>query len=516
VLGVAQHPSGSDWPQYILGAFVLQHPEHLHSYPDWREPLYPWLLGLVADGGSYLEAGRILGTCSVLLLILGAALAGRALAGAWAGGAAALLVLTLPAVIGGSNWINHYALLAAFTGLALALAAATARWRLLVLAPFCGLAAGLAWATDARGVAAVAAVLVVAVGVTRLKRWRWSLGLLLLLGAGIAVGPVLSKGLSVVERKPFSEQVEVQRETILREIRDQGFSEPLKAACADPEQGAGVLSGACARALLRENLRRMSAQGQLPAPVPLLGLLVLAAAALSRRREELFSALGVFLVPAGAFLVGAAWVVYQDRYLLQFAVPLACLVPVALLRAAGFLEGRWPRLQRWSTVVALVALAVVVALALRSSPVRLGPLLAGRPPGEGPAPRGKGHGKPRGLPVTPDDQLGNMVDWFKQAMGPEDLFYDCSHHGLETLWLPSQVHPPPVIPNQDLCLQLIRTPPAGLTWLVTPTDSSFPLDPAASGWQSVPSRAGWLPRLAAWKRQGSGSLAPVPRGPPAP
>ena len=71
------HPTGADWAQYMMGAQHIWWPSPDTTYPDWRAPLYLYLLGLLAHAGTYLQAGSWLASTGWFLM--GGTLYGMAL-----------------------------------------------------------------------------------------------------------------------------------------------------------------------------------------------------------------------------------------------------------------------------------------------------------------------------------------------------------------------------------------------------------------------------------------------------
>jgi len=68
--GPYSFPNGSDWSQYLMASeFIWRYAPDL-NYPPWREPLYPYLLGLFSFG-DYLRSAMILSTTGWMLTFVG-------------------------------------------------------------------------------------------------------------------------------------------------------------------------------------------------------------------------------------------------------------------------------------------------------------------------------------------------------------------------------------------------------------------------------------------------------------
>ena len=256
-------PVGSDWPQYLGAARMAAgdtEPSLLAVWPDWREAVYPRVLGTAlawteraatpADmpGAHVAAAAHLVGVVCVAAMFVGGWALARALGGARAGLATAGLLAVSGLLAPAAAWLNPYALLAGLVALALAGAAAclpddaAGRPVLTVGTLGTGVLAGVAWGVDPRGgVAALAVVLAVLAGRVRLRPVpRGAMHLAIVL-AGIALGrggaaTCAPEGL-VVERVPFSEQVQRQVVLAREEIVARGPA-AVVAAC-----GGGVPGG---------------------------------------------------------------------------------------------------------------------------------------------------------------------------------------------------------------------------------------------------------------------------------
>ena len=64
------YPTGVDWTQYIMGAEYLWRWSPEMVYPDWRHPLYSYLLGFGAVE-SYAQSARIINMVGMVLGVHG-------------------------------------------------------------------------------------------------------------------------------------------------------------------------------------------------------------------------------------------------------------------------------------------------------------------------------------------------------------------------------------------------------------------------------------------------------------
>jgi hypothetical protein len=329
-------PVGHDWFQYVVAAWKVVH-RIAEGYPEFRVPLYPWLLGTVGAELGYGRAGALLSLLGCCLAVVAAALLVRWLGGRWTAGLAALLVPLTAGFASSSGWTSQYPLAAGAFGLALAGAAALHRWPRWWVALAAGASGGVAWALEARGL-----VVLVSLGCTLLlalarcgtRRARVELVLATLLA--LSVGGLLQASVEVVPRDSLWSAAEHQHEVVLRDIRTVG-PEELREHClasGPREARARTPWDRCGWALLSHNRGRLEPQ----LPGGLLGLaLAVPLIALGRRRR--LARLAVILPALLAILLSGTSVLLVERYTLLFAVPLAAAVPLAL----GAISERLPR-----------------------------------------------------------------------------------------------------------------------------------------------------------------------------
>lgn len=337
---------GYRWPDYVYNAWMvdLGLPDR---YDAFRRPLHAWLLARLSHPlGSMPDAAVLVATASMGATVLGAGLLGRALAGPWAGGLAALAVGFGGPATDAARWANLYPLLSATTALSLGLAACTARWPGLGLGALAGLAAALAWGSDDRGVLLLPCCAgLVALGASAAPGWRrWAL-LPLWLVLAVGGGTALAEGFGQRPDKQLSAERKrvIQQDVVARYIQISQDA-PLIAACAPvrPQEllTRGFLGGPCSQALVDYN-RRAALRPFQPFGSTWTWWLVplaLLPPAGRRLRGSLEGLLGLVL-PMGVLAGVCAFTPMQDRYTLQFTALLCAGVPVALGRLAALWRG---------------------------------------------------------------------------------------------------------------------------------------------------------------------------------
>jgi hypothetical protein len=454
------YPHGADWDTYLAstGAMWLD-PEHFR-YNEWRRPLYPWLLGLLGGGGSYVLAAQWLALLGTLATVTGSGLLARALAGPWAGGLAALSAAWLPVVVDGSFWVNPYPLAGGVTALALAAAAWACRWPGWWASGLSGLLGGLCWALDSRGLAVAAAVpLLVALGPAP---WRRRALLVVLAVAGIAVGQLGDRALVTVHDlrlRPLSSQLELQHGLGRGpEVAGEPMVRAEAEACADVRHQAltpAALLDDCASHRRRLSAGTLRAEGELPPLLPSVGLLLLTLIPAGwGRRSSLASAL-IWLPSLAALLLGMSWVPYVERYLLPVAALLAALAPVALLRAGSLVARLGP--SRWLRAVG-PSLAALWLLAVHPS---IHPHALTHPLWHIAARKAE-------IPARHDPRVA-MARWAQESIGPEDLLLDCAELRLEPMLLPRRLSLWDAPPHDRACRERMAEPPQveGELWLLS-------------------------------------------------
>jgi hypothetical protein len=470
------HPAGSNWPIYFQSAAYFWDPTA--AYSEWRTPLFPLALATLGDAMGYVAAAHRIALLSVAALVLGAAGIARCVSGPVAGAVAALCVPMLQCAVEMGTWSNMYPMAAGTCALALAAGAATARWPTIGGAALAGLLAGLAWKLNHLGLLAVPVVIGLGIlGADRLQGW---IRRGLLLGAiGLGLGSAAGLNHWVVQhwRVPQAEmQVQVlqrRREELerIRDSRDQSFS-----ACIDLEPkplNLAELSSPCARQFFGMNWGTLRSEDCAPPPWTMLGLMALSllpAGWAAGRREAWRSSLSMLVLvggPAAAFILGALWTAYAEKYMVVFVPLMAALLPVAGARlgtALGRLGGH-PVRGRWLGL----GLAVLVGVF------------------HWPRPTGLYADAPR-LSYDWEAISGDAARWAKANVGPEDLLLDCVPLRVDLAMLPTKIPQRYGVGTQEPCSGWILTPPeaSGRIYMLTRTYPKLPhTDPqeiASSGW----------------------------------
>ena len=494
---IHDHPVGVQWHDYLRLAWHL-----FHGAPDagedWRAPLYFLLLGHWGERGDYVAAAILIASLSAAAMVAAAGIAGRAAGGPWAGGLAALSVPAVQVTAESAQWATFYPLLGAGTGLALAFGACLARWPGITLALLAGAGTALAWGADGRGILILPAMLLLlGLAVVRVLRpskppshpprpWRRPVlvapALVVAFGAGLASHGLIPERTDVrpvtLERQ-IDYQLNEFRYQMIEQTRQGRVVEPCRAEQTDSLTPWVALTGTCAGALFRHNV-----SDTLPRqiPFPLWAMLVaLGLAMLPGGLGWRGSALSVALVgaPAALLALQCLWLPVPDRYYLQFAVPVALVVPLALARLPGTLVPR--RFRGWGIAVA-VAAGVPWLLLSDGLPSRVPTGIHDRPP----------------TPV-----LREALADLEERLGPGDHLYDCTELYLEIARLPDIRRPAPHTPayrSEEFCRSWMADPgeSEGTIWLATGRQDT-PAILGLDGWTRVKRIPGMGPEYQLWR-----------------
>ncbi len=412
-------PAGFDWERYLRETWAYTHPGTMVS--TWLEPLYPWLLATVGNQLGWAWAGSVISSVAMIVLVLGAALLGRALGTPWSGAVAAIAIPLTPQLVAGARWVNMYPLLAAGTAVGMAGAIAFARWSRWEWAVVGGLGTGLAWGVDTRTITLIPGiVLLVLMGLQGIGGfWRKSLVFAVFV-VGISVGPWSQSTLRVIEREAAADVAVILRGIELSKIA-QGPDASLRAACAHAHatviQPADLL-GTCAAALGRDNAPRMNEN----LPFGLLWTVLLFPLAClpgrGGRRQTILAVLAI-VPPLASTWAMSRWIIVTPRYMMQIAPLAAAVVPVALVQSARtLLPGRWAG---WMSMVGCVALAGWMYTV-------------------GPAQRGVR--QPLQYSST-YQMMQPIMQHIRGLVGTEAQLLDCSQSHIEVSLLPDKIHEPP-------------------------------------------------------------------------
>ncbi len=452
------HFSSYDWMEYVPSAWMVVHGQDVGGYATWRNPLYPGMLGGLGEWVGYNEAGWLIASICMCLVVLGAGLGARALAGPWAGMVAALTIPFINPWAEASRWATLYPVLTAATAMALAAGAAMVRWPKLYWAVTAGLFAGIGWGVDFRGGALILAVLLLMLLALKARGRRIPLAAGLMLAAGL--GPLLNHNLAVADQRGTDTAVGTQRALEVRLAIESGDPALVDACSQSAPTGAfptpATFAHPCAHAFVVDNLDRF--KDQAPFGVGLtLWMLPLVLLPGRRGRRDSLTALLVFGCAWGTMAVMSVWARLNVHHFVQFAGPIAMTVPVAGARLLA-LMGPWGR-----RVLPLAAIGATLWVSTQ------GPW-AGKPVSD--ISTGTEH-----------RMLGKMVLKVRQLVKPQDVLLDCSGFGVEAALLPRRFHSGnPHFGNSlghPRCQAWIASPEksSGQAWLLTreePGDTAMP------------------------------------------
>jgi hypothetical protein len=454
--------SAYDWMEYVPSAWMVTHGVDLGGYATWRNPLYPYILGNVGEIIGYNEATWVLSSVAMSTVVIAAGLGARAMANPWAGMVAAITVPLINPWAEASRWATLYPMLTATTGLALALGATHARWGHRAAGLGAAAAAGLALGIDFRGIALVVAVMaLLALGTHRHRDFRGTALAILLLG----VGPMLNQSVAVTHQKSTATAVHTQRALEVELAVNSGNIALARACRNEPVDEAypslATLSRPCARAFAVDNLDRFKDQAPfgVGATLLLMPLLLLGG---GRGWRASLTKLMVFGAAFGAMGIMSVWARLNVHHFVQFAAPIAMVVPVAIL---GALDSLAPA--RLRSVVGGITSLIAVAYLLVAGP------WAGKPIDD----LAKG---------TQSRLLGKMLAGVNLHLDTEggDILLDCSGLGIEAALLPKRLNPgaPHFKPSAlgPRCQSWMDRPPktSGRSWLITRQEPGFNGPPA--------------------------------------
>lgn len=444
------YPTGADWAQYMMGAQQIWWPSVDTSYPDWRAPLYLYLLGLLAHYGSYLQAGSWLASTGWLLM--GGALYGMGLIlrRPILGLGLALALLCLPLSADGFHHLGPYPLIGGMCAV-LWLAALgvlknpkySSSW-LMIFA----LCAGLASALDGRSLLIVAAAIPLV-----LKKWRVKElgGALAVFGVAYLPHYLLTAYLKL-SLLPMSTKLLEQRRFVLRHLQgnnlhpDHPELEGLSAVCtggSPMHTRFDWLFEDCSWAMATVNVKAWALSGLLFPLIWALGLMM-------AFRCWRFGAALVLLIVLG-LIVPMLLVWHPPRYAFPLMVPFLSSLPIAI----ALLADKWPVPRVVVSLLALLPLSLMWPARLPSST----PMTWDFPPTRIP-----------------------MAEQIQAAVGTHDFYMDCARLDTGLLWAPKSRMPTTVqtfLPLQKDCQDYIQHAEGWL--LLRESDPQLPA-PAEFGW----------------------------------
>lgn len=423
--------TGLDWEFYLSAAEAVADPGRPGvSLSAWRGVLYPWLVAMLGEHGTYVDAARLVSLGAAILTVAAGGLAVRALANPWAGGVAAVAAAGFFPLVRSSGWLNPYSLQAATLGMTLALGACACRWPGVLCAGAAGWMAGLATHADPRGWLAppIALGLVLlgaaAKGVPWIRRVGMVLAFVAVTGLAVSAGDRLRAPHGPAS--PVSELL-VKHQATMPGLDGAGVRQACVGFPKGPPPSYRSIGTPCAAAYLAENLDTLrTGDGFVPAGTLWLGLLLLLPGRWGRRSVP--ASLAIAGLPLLATFYSMCLIQVWDRYLAWLAVSVGVLVPVGFARVADLL----PRWRVLPAVAALAALAWTLWIW----------------PGTGQA-----------LPPPPlPDQRADIVTWARASLRPEDPILDCGDVYLRQLLLPLRFDLQAARPDSPTCTAWIARP----------------------------------------------------------
>ena len=449
--------TGYHWPEWLHNAWHVAHGRWDRMSP-FRKPLHGYFVGMLGEVSGYADSAVFVSSASAAVMVLSAGLLARVLGGPWAGGLAAATIGFVPLVANAAHWGTGYPMLAAATGAALAtsaLFAAKPTRSTLLLA----LGATI-WALASEDRGALVLPWVGAMGWMGGRKVRWSPLVWLLVAATVtSVPPTIDHVLG--HRAPFAlsseEKRQAQKEVVIRWLRIEPAPQ-MVATCAPIQQQDTLepdfFTTDCAQAVLAYNSTTIAPKATFFS----LGALALALGVWTvggRRRHR-------WLVWLGLGTGGTAWVLFAaatpmpHRYILQFVVPLAVVVPVALGRVGQLVGGR---MLGW---VASACLCLTAGITTWSTDPHDRDGLWQRTRGDWSEPVWSDH-----------------AELVRRNVPADESVLDCADHGINSALLPDNVvGPAPFLtPDAGFCRDWVADPTrfgAARRWVaVSTTDGLF-------------------------------------------
>lgn len=275
-IDVPFYPRGADWSQYIMGAEYLWRWDAALTYPDWRHPLYPYLLGLFAVD-SYAVSARLLNAFGVFLGLGAFALVGLPRQKTWWTVVGMVLWLAHPLVQDARDWINPYLLwggvLAMFAALTVRL---LERPQTVAFAVLTWLFGSIGLWLDGRTIWLVGVCLLVLV---LSKQWRLSVWLALGWGGSLFAEHLFLNQYQISVHSLWT-QLELQRAYLFRPNMAEQLFPPIEdvgsiaETCQSASPAVWSLNMDCALSIWVGNGRAWLAWGLLP-PLWLMGVIAL-------------------------------------------------------------------------------------------------------------------------------------------------------------------------------------------------------------------------------------------------
>jgi hypothetical protein len=460
---------GYGWGAYLANAWAMAKGE-VGRYDYFHGPLHGALVGPLGElMGSYPAASALVASSMALLVVVGAGLGARALAGAWAGGLAAAVAPMTANAADMARWSNPYPVLAGLTGITLGLALCTARWPTKKLALLTGIGAALCTVADSRGLLLmpVAAVLVLSGATARKRGWM----LIPMFCLGLVARPAFRHAIDWSDERAAEkvDRIVTQRRVVQRWVissRDAALQTACSRLSTDDYLTRAHITGPCAPALLRHNI-----EVRLPPHLPLGGPLTLVGALLvllpgGRGRRGFVEGAVTLLGLGGGFAALFMLTPMVDRYLVHVAAIVTLLPAAGMGRLARSLPQRWLR-----PLVASVMAVAVLAWTLRTDPPNRTATTA--------------------LQNNVEKQAESVVnEELYSRLERIDTFLDCSDMDASIPLLPWLPHAPASFMRWPLdrltytpqCVEWINRPPTadGVVYVGVNTKKRFPLQRGGS------------------------------------
>ncbi|MEC7985642.1 MAG: hypothetical protein VX278_10800 [Myxococcota bacterium] len=442
-------PEGYSWSRYLLSGWGMHH-EGVGMYNGFREPGYFWVLSLLGDAmDSYIQAGVLISSCSVLALLICTGAIGHFFGGSWVAMSAMIALPWVATTVDASRWLNNYPMQAAVYAILLTLWLYATRKRSWVFVLLGSLVLGLSFHIDMRTIFFLPVIAVLySWGLYRNRRTRSRNLIIFLLafGASYAWGSAVM----VPPRAATFVQKQVEQQAVTRRWqREKGPS--LKAACEEiPQNELLTLSSVVTKCGFQTLQYNVDNQFRLPFGRDLSVFALLLALFFFWKRPVF----GLFFSALSApFFVWMTLTPFPERYTILYAVPLACLVPCAV----GAVLSR--PVYRMAASLFLLWWAWDNDFSKRDT-----------------------HAMP---PSSADRKTHTILLDLKKRLKPEELFLDCSRQNLEIAFAPHVNHMQ-LLKNgrlESYCITYMQEKESADRWLLLNVGGRY--YPSHNGWEEV-------------------------------
>lgn len=437
--------AGYYWNAWMHNGWHVVHGQW-EKLGGFRKPFHGLVAAGLGEWVGYADAAVLVGSASMVAVVLGSAVTVRVLGGPAMGGLAALLTGASTLACSACHWGTGYPLLAAGTSLALAAGVVFAArpavwsWGMVVGATL------LALVAEDRGVLVLPTVaclaVVGAVTASRSAGGRRFLGLGLgVLGVLVCVlGPPAvdyALGYRAPIKMSAAKKREAQKDVVHRWLQIEDDAE-LRQRCAttrrDDTLEPAFFTTDCARAVLKHN-----AAHKAPRSTPLPGwalALGLGAVLLGGGRRKRWATWGLVVPSVATIGAFSASTVMPPRYVLQFVGPLCLVLPLGLGRLLSWVPRRFAGLGQGAAVL----LAVGVAVWAWTADVH-----------------GRDQGSVRRWGDWSEAQWALDAALVREHVPVAEAFLDCADHAVNTALLPDHVFSlsPFLAPDAGFCRQWV-------------------------------------------------------------